>query len=67
MTKTTPAAKLASLSTEDLIGQYDLAISSYQGRLTNASPRQTRINRIVDLLEIRADDNDPAALAWFAA
>lgn len=64
---TIPAARLTSLSTADLIGQYDLAISSYKGRMTNASPRQTRINRIVDLLSERADAGDAVAEAWLSA
>ena len=67
MTTTAPAAKLAKLATVDLVAQYELAISSYAGRCTNASPRQARINRIVDLLEQRADQGDAAAEAWFAA
>jgi len=62
---TTLASKLPTLSTEDLIGQYDLAISSHSGRHTNHGPRQVRINRIVDLISDRADANDAIALAWF--
>lgn len=65
-TTTVPAAKLPKLSTADLIGQYDLAISSYRGRCTNASPRQKRIDRIVDLLSARADADDADALTWLA-
>lgn len=58
-------ARLPRCDTETLIEQYTLAMSSYAGRLTNHSPRQQRINYIVDLLSIRADRDDPAALAWF--
>lgn len=64
-TRTVPAARLAGLSTADLIAQYDAAISSYAGRMTNTSPRQKRINRIVEMLEARADADDAEALAWF--
>jgi len=60
-----PKARLKDLSTPDLIAQYDLAISSYSGRVTNASPRQKRINHIVDLLSERADSGDAEAEAWF--
>lgn len=58
--------RLHTLTTAELIGQYDAAISSYKGRCTNFSPRQNRINFIVDLLSQRADTNDAVALAWFA-
>lgn len=64
MTKTAPARSLPNLTTADLIAQYELAISSYAGRYTNHSPRQKRINLIVDLLEARADDGDETADAW---
>jgi hypothetical protein len=66
MTTTTPKSELSKLSTADLIEQYNLAISSYKGRCTNASPRQRRIDFIVDMLSDRADNNDAAALAWLA-
>lgn len=66
-TKTVAKAKLTSLSTEDLIAQYELAISSYKGRLTNVAPRQQRINYIVDLISARADEDDAVALAFYAA
>lgn len=59
--------KLSKIGTEALIGQYDLAISSYAGRITNSSPRQRRINMIVDILTDRADDGDALAIAWFAS
>lgn len=65
--KTVAKAKLTSLSTEDLIAQYELAISSYKGRLTNVAPRQQRINYIVDLISARADEDDAVALAFYAA
>lgn len=66
MTTTTVAkARLTRLATADLIGQYERAISSYAGRCTNFSPRQQRINHIVDLLSQRADDGDAVALAWY--
>jgi hypothetical protein len=58
--------RLHLLATSELIVQYDLAISSYQGRLTNTSPRQKRINAIVDMLSARADAGDADALAWYA-
>lgn len=56
---------LPALTTADLIGQYDLAVSSYTGRMTNHSPRQARIDHIVDLLSQRADAGDPEALRWY--
>lgn len=62
--RTSPARTLPNLSTADLIAQYDLAISSYRGRYTNTSPRQKRIDRIVELLGKRADNGDAAALTW---
>lgn len=65
MTKTIAKAKLATTGTAALIEQYNLAIDSYAGRMTNCSPRQQRINHIVDLLSGRADDGDAIALAWF--
>lgn len=66
MTATATVARrdLVNLPTADLIAQYQLAISSYAGRNTNHSPRQKRINLIVDMLSERADHDDPAALAW---
>jgi len=65
--KTIPAARLPKISTAELIEQYDAAIGSYKGRNTNCSPRQKRINLIVDLLSERADADDAEALAWYAA
>jgi hypothetical protein len=64
-TTTIPRDRLTRLNTAELISQYDAAISSYAGRCTNHSPRQKRINYIVDLLEQRADGGDSAAIAWF--
>jgi hypothetical protein len=64
-TATAHKRTLPSLSTADLIAQYDLAISSYAGRNTNCSPRQRRIDYIVDLLSARAEADDVAAVAWF--
>ncbi len=64
MTATVAKARLTALVTADLIAQYDQAISSHAGRHTEHGPRQNRINHIVDLLADRADDGDPAALAW---
>jgi hypothetical protein len=55
---------LTTLGTAELIGQYSEAISTYAGRLTNTSPRQQRINYIVDLLSDRADNGDPEALKF---
>lgn len=66
-TKTVAKAKLAGLSTTDLIAQYELGISSYKGRLTNVAPRQQRINYIVDLISDRADKDDEVALAFYAS
>ena len=66
-TTTAPARSLHRLSTADLIAQYELAISSYKGRNTNCSPRQKRINLIVDMLSERADADDAEALAWLAS
>lgn len=65
MTKTVAKAQLARIDSVALIDQYNLAISSYAGRYTNCSPRQKRINFIVDLLAARADAGDEIALAWF--
>lgn len=56
--------RLHRQATSDLIGQYDKATSTYAGRLSNKSPRQRRINHIVDLLSERADWGDTEALAW---
>lgn len=64
-TETVAKAKLTKLSTADLIAQYELAISSYSGRMTNFSPRQKRIDFIVGLLSDRADEGDTDALAWY--
>ncbi len=64
---TTPAAarrSLPALSTADLIGQYEDAISSLNGRYTDASPRQRRIDYIIDLLGQRADAGDEIADAF---
>ena len=63
----TPKAKLPNLPTAELIAQYDLAVASYAGRMTNHSPRQKRVDYIVSLLSDRADNDDAAALAWYAA
>jgi hypothetical protein len=63
-TKTVRRDRLDNLDTAELIGQYDAAISSYAGRCTNFSPRQKRIDYIVDLLSERADRDDSIALAW---
>ena len=62
---TVPKARLVNLATTDLIGQYDRAIASYAGRFTNCSPRQKRIDYIVDLIDARADEGDDVALRWF--
>lgn len=64
MTESVRRDRLHALCTEALIAQYDLAISSYKGRFTNCSPRQKRIDFIVDLLSERADHDDPMALEW---
>lgn len=66
METTVPKARLPKLSTPALIAQYDLAIGSYSGRVTNFSPRQRRIDHIVNLLSDRADAGDETALAWLA-
>lgn len=58
--------RLKMAATVDLIAQYDKAISTYAGRLSNQAPRQARINYIVDILGERADCDDADALAWFA-
>ena len=55
----------SEIATIDLIGQYDRAIASYAGRFTNCSPRQKRIDYIVDLIDARADEGDDVALRWF--
>lgn len=69
MTKTVAQRDLLKLSTEELIAQYDRALSfGYKGRQTNCSPRQKRISRIVDLICDRAiDDKDTIAQAWLDA
>jgi hypothetical protein len=59
--------QLAKLPTPELIAEYDIAISSYDGRFTNASPRQKRINYVVDLLTDRADNGDDTAQEWLDA
>ena len=61
---TVPKARLVNLATIDLIRQYERAISSYVGRFTNCSPRQKRIDYIVDLIDARADEGDDVALRW---
>lgn len=63
-TATIPARDLHKATTADLLAQYDSAISTNAGRYTNTSPRQARINLIVDLLAARADDDDALAIAW---
>jgi hypothetical protein len=72
MTSTVPAAKLAKLTTAALIEQYEIAVAD---RVTvfaaegskhgGHSPKQKRVDRIVDLLSTRADQGDADALAWF--
>lgn len=66
MTSTVRKDRLARLGTAALIEQYELATSTYRGRLSNHSPRQVRINYIVDMISKRADGGDPTALAWLA-
>lgn len=66
MTTTIRRDRLNKATTAELISQYDAAISSHQGRNTNFSPRQKRIDHIVNLLSDRADHDDATALAWFA-
>lgn len=61
---TIPRARLAQATTAELIEQYELAISSHQGRYTDTAPRQKRINYIVDLISARADNGDATALQW---
>lgn len=65
-----PAAKLAKLSTADLIAQYDLAVATPK-RAWNANGQATRaqirIDRIVDMLVERAEADDTAADAWLRA
>ena len=63
-TTTSPAAQLAELPTADLITQYNLAMNHGTGARTARSNRQQRINRIVDLIDARADADDAAAIAW---
>lgn len=65
MTTTIAKSKLAGADTATLISQYDWAISSHAGRITEYAPRQKRIDYIVDLLSDRADAGDTSALAWF--
>lgn len=65
-TETTAKSQLPKLDTAGLIAQYDKAISSYAARHTNCSPRQGRINHIVDMLADRAETGDAVALAWLA-
>jgi len=74
MTAAVPAAKLAGLSTDDLIAQYELAMDSRTRYFaTDGSKRgghsrqQCRIDRIVDMLGERADSGDATACAWFQA
>lgn len=72
MTAAVPAAKLAKLTTADLIAQYDMAISRrvavFAGECSKnggRSPQQKRVDRIVDMLGERADGGDADAAAWF--
>lgn len=65
--KTVRIDQLARVATVDLIAQYDKAISTYAGRLSNKAPRQARIDYMVNLLTERADHGDMDALAWFAS
>ena len=60
-----PGRKYDQLSTVNLLEEYYAAVSSFHGRMTNYSPRDKRINLIVDLLSERADHGDTAALNWF--
>lgn len=59
--------RLRGLDTAELIGQYDLAVSSSRGRYSNTAPRQKRINFIVDILSARADAGDEVAGEWLDA
>ena len=52
------------MSTSDLIAQYELAISSLNGRFTDKAPRQNRINYIVSLIDGLADAGDADADEW---
>ena len=65
-TNTVPRARLSSLTTEALIAQYDLALTSTKGRYSNYAPRQKRINFICDMLLARAESGDALADDWFA-
>jgi hypothetical protein len=72
MIATVPAARLAKLSTPALIEQYDLAVLKRGfARAFNANgvptPRQQRVNRIVEILGQRAEQNDAVADAWLRA
>lgn len=71
MTTAVPAAKLPKLPTAELIAQYELAMASrdrYFATERSAcgghSRQQRRINRIVDMLSDRADNDDAMATAW---
>jgi hypothetical protein len=66
-TTTAPRKSLKAMSTSDLIAQYELAISSMKGRFTEKSPRQNRINYIVNLIDEHADAGDAMADEWLRA
>lgn len=72
MTTAVAASRLAKLGTTALIEQYDLAVLKRGfARAFNANgvptPRQQRINRIVEMLGKRAELDDAVADAWLRA
>jgi hypothetical protein len=73
MTTTVAAKQLPKLNTPDLIEQYDLAVAKrgfrpmYNAETGVPTPRQQRINRIVDMISARADAEDANAIAWLDA
>ena len=66
---TIPLRDLSKQPTDVLISQYDEA-STYHGRNRingdgGQTPLQQRINKIVEMISARADNDDPVALAWY--
>jgi hypothetical protein len=58
---------MSTKTTAQLIADYDKAISSTKGRYTEQSPRQMRINKLVEELGARADAGDAEAEGWLVA
>lgn len=58
-------AKLQSLTTGELIAEYEAACAArYAKSHTTYRARQLRINRVVHVLSDRADNGDQIAMEW---